>query len=148
MADTPATPRKRHARRTPKYPQKGPLKPSAAQLRILHAALELLSKTGWPSMAAIGTALNIDRTTVGQHFENERFAAWFNERCEKHVAIGRSRCRAKFATLAMAGSVPHAEFLGWSEAKRVTVHNDGTVELPHDGPIPIVINSLIPRPPA
>ena len=48
----------------------------------------------------------------------------------------------------MAESVPHFIELGWSEAKcgGVQVRPDG-VDSPHDGPTPIVIHSMIPRPP-
>ena len=122
---------------------------NAAHQRILNAGFELLAKSGWPSMAAIATALGLNRSTVWQHFQNPRFDAWFNSECDRFLASARSKARAKFAALAMAGSVPHFVELGWSEAKRtaVQVRSDGSVDVPHDGPTPIIINTLIPRPP-
>jgi hypothetical protein len=50
----------------------------------------------------------------------------------------------------MAESVLHFIELGWSEAKcgGVQVRPDGGLDIPHDGPTPIVIHSMIPRPPA
>jgi hypothetical protein len=146
---TDAKPRKRHARkRTDKTRQKRAWAPSPAHRRILQAGLELLAKSGWPSMAAMATVVGTDKSTVHQHFEHPAFAAWFNERMDAFVASCRPKARAKFAALAMAGSVPHFVELGWSEARRgPTIHTDGSVELAHDGPIPIVINSLVPRPP-
>jgi hypothetical protein len=49
----------------------------------------------------------------------------------------------------MAESVLHFIELGWSEAKcgGVQVRPDGGLDIPHDGPTPIVIHSMIPRPP-
>ena len=50
----------------------------------------------------------------------------------------------------MAGSVPHYVEFGWSDAKRggvTTVRTDGSMDIAHDGPTPIVIQSMIPRPP-
>jgi hypothetical protein len=69
-------------------------------------------------MAAIAAASGRRRQTVWEHFQNEHFAAWFNTEMNTFVASARSRARAKFAALAMAGSVPHFEALGWSDAKR------------------------------
>jgi hypothetical protein len=49
----------------------------------------------------------------------------------------------------MAESVLHFIELGWSEAKcgGVQVRPDGGENIPHDGPTPSVIHSMIPRPP-
>ena len=61
-----------------------------------------------------------------------------------------SKARAKFAALAMGGSVPHYVALGWSEANRdcVTGVDDRGVGMSHDdGPPAIVIRLMIPRPP-
>ena len=62
--------------------------------------------SGWPTTTAIALVVGRDRSTVAQHFRNPRFDAWFDEACDKFFASSRSKARAKFAALAMAGSVP------------------------------------------
>ena len=142
---------KRQARKTPQIPPTGAFRPTAAHRRMLHAGLELLARSGWPTASAIALAVGRDRSTVAEHFRSPRFDAWFNSECDRFLASARSKAGAKFAALAMAGSVPHFEALGWSEAKRgsvSTVKADGSVDVSRDdGPATIVIQSMIPRPP-
>jgi hypothetical protein len=100
-------------------------------------------------MAAIATVLGLNRAGVGA-LPKPRFDVWSNERMDSYAASCRSKARAKLATLAMAGSVAHYVELGWSEAKRggvTRVQTDGSMDITHDGPTPIIIQSLIPRPP-
>jgi hypothetical protein len=106
-------------------------------------------KSGWPSMAAIAAASGRRRQTVWEHFQNARFAAWFDSEMDKFMASGRSKARAKFAALAMGGSVPHYVALGWSEANRgciPTLEDRSAHASRNDGPATIVIKSMIPRP--
>jgi AcrR family transcriptional regulator len=129
----------------------GAFKPRTAHERILQVSLELLMKSGWPSMAAIAAASGRSRQTAWEHFQNARFAAWFESEMDKFMASGRSKARAKFAALAMAGSVPHYVALGWSEANRgcATTLTDRGVDVSRDdGPATIVMRSMVPRPPS
>jgi AcrR family transcriptional regulator len=90
----------------------GAFKPRTVHERILQVSLELLAKGGWPSMAAIAAASGRSRQTVWEHFQNLRFAAWFDSEMDTFMASARSKARAKFAALAMGGSVPHYVALG------------------------------------
>lgn len=109
--------RKLRTLETPQSPLTGMFRPTAAHRRILHAGLELLARSGWPTATAIALAVGRDRSTVAAHFRNPRFDAWFNKECDRFLASAQSKARAKFAALAMAGSVPHFVELGWSEAQ-------------------------------
>lgn len=139
-----AQPRKRHARL--RNLATGPLRPSATHFRILHAALDLLPAAGWPSKSAIARVLNVTPQAVSEHFRNPRFDAWFNGELRKVRESARDKVEAKLVTLAMAGDKEAYKLLWPPLPMRVNV--DGSVELPHDGPATVVINSLIPRPPA
>jgi hypothetical protein len=114
--------------------------------------MDLLGRSGWPTAAAIAAVVGRDRSTIAEHLRNPRFDAWFNEQLVGWLERSRPKADAKFVALAMAGSVPHYEHLGWSKARRgpvTTVATDGTVTTgaSSDGPAVIVIKSLIPRPP-
>ena len=45
-------------------------------------------KSGWPSMAAIAAASGRRRQTVWEHFQNARFAAWFDAEMDRFMASG------------------------------------------------------------
>jgi AcrR family transcriptional regulator len=118
----------------------GAFKPRTAQKRILQVSLGLLMKSGWPSMAAIAAASGRRRQTVWEHFQNARFAAWFDSEMDRFMASAQSKARAKFAAQAMAGSVPHFVALGWSEAKRrcvPTLEDRSADASGDDGPAPM-----------
>jgi hypothetical protein len=94
-------------------------------------------------MPAIAAASGRRRQKVWEHFQNVRFAGWFDSEMDK-------KARAKFAALTMGGSVPHYVALGWSEANQscVTGVDDRGVGVSHDdGPPAIVIRLMVPRPP-
>jgi AcrR family transcriptional regulator len=146
-----ATNRGSETRATRQNLTSGVFKPRTAHKRILQVSPELLAKSGWPSMAAISAASGRRRQTVWEHFQNARFAAWFDSEMDAFMASARSKARAKFAAQAMAGSVPHFVALGWSEAKPAYFpagHNRSVDVSREDGPATIVIRSLVPRPPS
>jgi hypothetical protein len=75
--------------------------------------LDLSFATDSPTAAQIANVLGVSRQAVAKQLVSPPFCAWLDSELRRLAGRQRALARAKFAYLAMSGSIEHFKALGW-----------------------------------